>query len=114
MALLFRSFRLEAATAEIDGPTRGRAHPARVATAARNHRVWCSTRARSACPPPSVPRSSNGLVRKYVKRTGTAKRPLAKGESLREPPHQELASTGRRPALVRSLFRTLYAAYITN
>jgi transposase len=54
------------------------------------------------------------LVWNHLKRTGTAKLPLAKGESLRQRLDQELQSLGRRPALVRSFFRAPSVAYITD
>ena len=56
----------------------------------------------------------NELVWNHMKRTGTAKRPLAKGESLHERVHQELVSIGRRPSLVRSFFRAPSVAYIID
>ena len=50
----------------------------------------------------------------YAKRTGTARRPLQKGEKLDERVTRQLAAIGRRPALVRSFFRHPSVAYITD
>lgn len=54
------------------------------------------------------------LVWSYAKRTGTARRPLQKGEKLDERVPRQLAAIGRRPALVRSFFRHPSVAYITD
>ena len=54
------------------------------------------------------------LVWSYAKRTGTARRPLQKGEKLDERVTRQLAAIGRRPALVRSFFRHPSVAYITD
>jgi transposase len=54
------------------------------------------------------------LVWSYAKRTGTARRPLQKGEQLDERVTRQLAAIGRRPALVRSFFRHPSVAYITD
>jgi len=54
------------------------------------------------------------LVWSDAKRTGTARRPLQKGEQLDERVTRQLADIGRRPALVRSFFRHPSVAYITN
>ena len=54
------------------------------------------------------------LVWSYAKRTGTARRPLQKGEQLGERVTRQLAEIGRRPALVRSFFRHPSVAYITD
>jgi transposase len=52
------------------------------------------------------------LVWSYAKRTGTARRPLQKGEKLDARVTKQLAEIGRRPALVRSFFRHPSVAYI--
>jgi transposase len=54
------------------------------------------------------------LVWNHAKRTGTAKRPLKRGESLRERVHADLTAIQRRPALIRSFFREPSVAYITD
>jgi transposase len=54
------------------------------------------------------------LVWSYAKRTGTARRPLQKGEKLNERVTRQLAAIGRRPALVRSFFRHPSVAYISD
>jgi transposase len=54
------------------------------------------------------------LVWSYAKRTGTARRPLQKGEKLDARVTKHLAEIGRRPALVRSFFRHPSVAYISD
>jgi hypothetical protein len=50
----------------------------------------------------------------YVKRTGTARRPLQAGEKLRDRIDAELAAVKRNPKLVRSFLQTPSVAYITD
>jgi len=52
------------------------------------------------------------LVWSHVKRTGTARRPLQKGEKLRDRIDQQLASIQKKPKLVRSFFKAPSVAYI--
>ena len=52
------------------------------------------------------------LVWSHVKRTGTARRPLQKGEKLRERIEEQLAKLQKLPRLVRSFFQALSVAYI--
>ena len=52
------------------------------------------------------------LVWSHVKRTGTARRPLQKGEILREKIEQQLLKLQQMPHLVRSFFRAPSVAYI--
>jgi transposase len=52
------------------------------------------------------------LVWSYVKRTGTARRPLQKGEKLREKIEEQLAKLQQMPHLVRSFFEAPFVAYI--
>jgi transposase len=54
------------------------------------------------------------LVWSHAKRTGHARRPLQKGETLAERVTTQLAEIGRRPALVRSFFKHPSVAYITD
>lgn len=54
------------------------------------------------------------LVWSYVKRTGTARRPLRQGEKLRDRIDAELAAVKRNPKLVRSFFKAPSVAYITD
>lgn len=54
------------------------------------------------------------LVWSYTKRTGTARRPLQKGETLEARVTQQLMEIGRRPALVRSFFQHPSVAYISD
>jgi transposase len=54
------------------------------------------------------------LVWSHMKRTGTARRPLRKGESLREMVDAQLAILKNTPALIRSFFRAPDVAYITD
>jgi hypothetical protein len=49
-----------------------------------------------------------------MKRTGTAKRPLARGESLHARIDCDLAAIQRNKPLVRSFFRAPIVAYITD
>jgi transposase len=52
------------------------------------------------------------LVWSHVKRTGTARRPLQKGEKLRERIEQQLATLQKLPSLIRSFFNAPSVAYI--
>ena len=52
------------------------------------------------------------LVWSHVKRTGTARRPLQKGEKLRERIEEQLANIQKLPHLVRSFFQAPSVAYI--
>ena len=52
------------------------------------------------------------LVWSHLKRTGTARRPLQKGEILREKIEQQLLKLQQMPHLVRSFFRAPSVAYI--
>ena len=52
------------------------------------------------------------LVWSRVKRTGPARRPLQKGEKLRDKIEEPLAKIQQLPRLVRSFFRTPSVAYI--
>jgi transposase len=54
------------------------------------------------------------LVWNYVKRTGTAKSPLASGESLQDRIEADLQAVQKNPALVRSFFKAPSVAYITD
>ncbi len=54
------------------------------------------------------------LVWNYMKRTGTAKRPLVAGESLDDRIDAELLQIQRNTALIRSFFRAEYVAYISD
>ena len=54
------------------------------------------------------------LVWSYAKRTGTARRPLQKGETLEARVTQQLREIRRRPALVRSFFQHPSVAYISD
>ena len=54
------------------------------------------------------------LVWSHVKRTGVARKPLRKGEKLREKIDAQLAAIKQAPALVRSFFLTPSVAYITD
>ena len=54
------------------------------------------------------------LVWSYAKRTGTARQPLRKGETLEAQVTQQLTAIGRQPALVRSFFKHPSVAYITD
>ena len=52
------------------------------------------------------------LVWSHVKRTGTARRPLQKGEKLREKIEEQLARIQKLPSLIRSFFEVPSVAYI--
>jgi transposase len=54
------------------------------------------------------------LVWSHVKRTGTARRPLQKGEKLRDKIEEQLANLKRMPDLVRSFFKAPFVAYIAD
>lgn len=54
------------------------------------------------------------LVWSHAKRTGNARRPLQQGEKLADRVAEQLAEIGRRPALVRSLFKHPSVAYISD
>jgi len=52
------------------------------------------------------------LVWSHVKRTGTARRPLQKGEKLREKIEEQLTKLQQLPSLIRSFFNAPSVAYI--
>jgi transposase len=54
------------------------------------------------------------LVWSYVKRTGTAKRPLRENESLQDRIEADLINLQNNPGLVRSFFKAPDVAYITD
>jgi transposase len=54
------------------------------------------------------------LVWSHVKRTGVARRPLRKGEKLRDMIEKQLATLKRTPALLRSFFQVPSVAYIVD
>jgi transposase len=54
------------------------------------------------------------LVWSHVKRTGTARRPLRKGEKLRERIDEQLTRIKKLPHLVRSFFQAPSVAYISD
>jgi len=54
------------------------------------------------------------LVWSYMKRTGSAKRPLALNESLQERVEADLINIQNNPGLVRSFFKAPDVAYITD
>jgi transposase len=54
------------------------------------------------------------LVWSHVKRTGTARRPLHRGETLREKIEEQLAKIQKLPSLIRSFFKTPSVAYISD
>jgi hypothetical protein len=54
------------------------------------------------------------LVWNYVKRTGTAKSPLAFGELLQDRIDADLPAVQADPALVRSYFRAPSVAYVAD
>jgi transposase len=54
------------------------------------------------------------LVWNHMKRTGTAKRPLAAGESLHDRIDGELLQIRKNSALVRSFFKAEHVAYISD
>jgi transposase len=54
------------------------------------------------------------LVWNYMKRTGTAKRPLTQGQRLQDRIEADMLLIQNNPALVRSFFRAPDVAYITD
>jgi transposase len=54
------------------------------------------------------------LVWSHVKRTGMARRPLRKGEKLRDKIEEQLAKLQQMPRLIRSFFRAPSVAYILD
>jgi transposase len=54
------------------------------------------------------------LVWNYMKRTGTARRPLGKGQSLQDNIEADMLEIQCNPGLVKSFFRAPYVAYITD
>jgi len=54
------------------------------------------------------------LVWSHVKRTGTARRPLRKGETLRQKIEEQLAKIQKLPSLIRSFFKAPSVAYISD
>ena len=54
------------------------------------------------------------LAWNYVKRTGTAKRPLSSGESLHDRVDADLQAVRDNPALVRSFFKAPSVAYLSD
>jgi transposase len=54
------------------------------------------------------------LVWSHVKRTGTARRPLQKGEKLRDKIEEQLAKLQQMPHLVRSFFKAPSVAYVRD
>ena len=56
--------------------------------------------------------SPDELVWRHVKRTGTARRPLKKGERLRDKSEEQLAALQKLPLLVHSFFNAPSVAYI--
>jgi transposase len=54
------------------------------------------------------------LVWNYMKRTGTARRPLAKGEKLQDCIEADMMAIQFNPSLVRSFFSNPFVAYITD
>ena len=54
------------------------------------------------------------LVWNYMKRTGTAKRPLTRGQSLQDRIEADLLHIQNNPALVRSFFQAPDVVYITD
>ena len=54
------------------------------------------------------------LVWSHMKRTGVARTPLRRGESLREKIEDQLGRIKRMPGLVRSFFKAPTVAYITD
>jgi transposase len=54
------------------------------------------------------------LVWSHVKRTGTARRPLQKGETLREKIEEQLSKIQKLPSLIRSFFKIPSVAYISD
>jgi transposase len=58
--------------------------------------------------------NSDELVWNDMKRTRTARRPLAKGRSLQDNIEADMLAIRRNPALVKSFFQAPYVAYITD
>lgn len=54
------------------------------------------------------------LVWSHMKRTGVARKPLRRGEKLREKIEAQLAAIKRKPTLVQSFFKAPSVAYITD
>lgn len=54
------------------------------------------------------------MVWSHVKRTGTARRPLQKGEKLRDKIEEQLAILQQTPRLIRSFFQAPSVAYIND
>ena len=54
------------------------------------------------------------LVWSYVKRTGTARCPLQKGEKLRDKIEEQLTKLQKVPRLIRSFFKAPSVAYISD
>ena len=54
------------------------------------------------------------LVWSYMKRTGTARSPLAKGDSLHDRIDKQLFHVRWNPALVRSFFKAEDVSYISD
>lgn len=54
------------------------------------------------------------LVWSHVKRTGAARRPLQKGEKLRDKIETQLATLKRMPSLLRSFFYVPSVAYVLD
>ena len=54
------------------------------------------------------------LVWSHVKRTGTARRPLRKGEKLRDKIEEQLAKLQQMPHMIRSFFKAPSVAYILD
>src|SRR5215471_14561704 len=54
------------------------------------------------------------LVWSHMKRTGVARAPLRRGETLRDKIEAQLATIKRMPQLVRSFFQAPTVAYITD
>jgi len=54
------------------------------------------------------------LVWSHVKRTGTARRPLQKGEKLRAKIEEQLVRIQKLPSLIRSFFKAPSVAYISD
>jgi transposase len=54
------------------------------------------------------------LVWSHMKRTGVARAPLRRGETLRDKVAAQLAAIKRTPQLIRSFFQAPTVAYITD
>ncbi len=52
------------------------------------------------------------LLWSHVKRAGAARRPLLKGEKLREKIEEQLAKLQKLPSLIRSFFNAPSVAYV--